>query len=176
VGKTSHLISPLNHSHDVGAFACHHKPLETFLKRHALKNAANNLGRTYALTEAGSQSVVGYYTLSATGVSRGMIPGHEFLPRYDPMPALLLGRLAVDDKRRGFGYGRSLVGHAFARAWEASLLAGIYLLAVDAKDEEARAFYIHTGFVEFGDTPLHLFFPMSSIVSMLQPPMGSSQN
>jgi GNAT superfamily N-acetyltransferase len=161
--------------HDVSHFACAHKSLESFLKRFALKNARNHLGRTYVLTQPGDNAVLGYYTLAAYGISRDSIPDHEALPRYDILPALLLGRLAVREDRMGQGLGRLLIAHVFEQAWMTAHRIGAYLLAVDAKDAEAKRFYIHFDFNELNDDPLHLFIPMKTIglfTRQFPPPNG----
>ena len=171
-------ISILSASHDVHGFQSTHKPLDAYLKRFALRNAAANLGRTYVFTERSSPVVLGYYTICTTGISRGIIPGHESLPRYDVIPALLLGRMAVCQSMQGRGLGRVLLSDALTQAWEISKIAGAYLVAVDAKDETARGFYEHMGFLELNDAPIHLFIPISTIVRNLEPPppSGTSQN
>jgi GNAT superfamily N-acetyltransferase len=170
-------IETIHSSHAVQGFQSTHKALDTYLKRFALRNANANLGRTYVYTEADSTEVLGYYTICATGISRVIIPGHESLPRYDVIPAMLLGRLAVTKAAQGRGLGRLLLTDALTQAWGISKIAGVYLVAVDAKDEAARLFYVHMEFLALIDDPLHLFIPMSTIIDQIDPPQpGLSAN
>jgi len=172
----AYLIEPINPRHDVRLFTCTHKPLESFLKRFALGNSTNHLGKTYVLTQNQSNEVLGYYTVSAYGASRDSMPDKELLPRYDLLPALLLGRLAVRSDLMKRGLGRLLMGHVFEQAWATANRVGVYLLAVDAKDEPAKEFYMHQGFAEFNDDPLHLFIPMTSIGRMVAPASPNGNN
>jgi GNAT superfamily N-acetyltransferase len=83
------------------------------------------------------------------------------LPRYPSVPAVRLGRLAVDQTYQGQGLGGALLADALDRAARAEIAA--YALLVDAKDEPAAAFYRHHGFVALPDSPLTLFLPLATV-------------
>jgi ribosomal protein S18 acetylase RimI-like enzyme len=83
------------------------------------------------------------------------------LPRYPMVPAVRMGRLAVDQAFKGQGLGGALLADALARCARAEIAA--HALVVDAKDEGAAAFYRHHGFVALPDSPLTLFLPLSTV-------------
>jgi ribosomal protein S18 acetylase RimI-like enzyme len=106
--------------------------------------------------------VAGYYTLASASVLLTDLPqaiGRK-LPRYPTVPAVRMGRLAVDQAFKGQGLGAALLADALTRACHAEIAA--YALVVDAKDEAAADFYRHHGFVAFGAAPLTLFIPLAT--------------
>jgi GNAT superfamily N-acetyltransferase len=108
-------------------------------------------------------TVAGYYTLSSTSVRLAELPAQTTrkLPGYPSIPATLLGRLAVDRRHRGKGYGRFLLADALHRAARSEIAS--FAVIVDAKDESARRFYERESFLPFPDQPLRLFRPMADI-------------
>lgn len=108
-------------------------------------------------------TIAGYYTLSSTSVQLAELPAQTVrnLPRYPLVPATLLGRLAVDRRHRGKGYGRFLLGDALHRAARSEIAS--FAMIVDAKDESARRFYERESFLPFPDQPMKLFRPMADI-------------
>ncbi len=108
-------------------------------------------------------TIAGYYTLSATSVQLGKLPAQTVrkLPRYPVVPATLLGRLAVDRRYQGKGYGRFLLGDALYRAARSEIAS--FAVIVDAKDENARRYYERESFLPFPDQPMKLFRPMTDI-------------
>ncbi len=108
-------------------------------------------------------TVAGYYTLSSTGVHLGELPTEivRKLPRYPLVPATLLGRLAVDRRQQGKGYGRFLLADALHRAARSEVAS--FAVIVDAKDEGARRFYERESFFALPDQPMKLFRPMVDI-------------
>lgn len=108
-------------------------------------------------------TVAGYYTLSSTSVQLAELPAQTVrkLPRYPLVPATLLGRLAVDRRHQGKGYGRFLLGDALHRAARSEIAS--FAVIVDAKDESARRFYERESFLPFPDQPMKLFRPMTDI-------------
>jgi GNAT superfamily N-acetyltransferase len=107
--------------------------------------------------------IAGYYTLSAMSVQIAELPAQTVrkLPRYPLVPATLLGRLAVDRRHQGKGYGRFLLGDALYRAARSEIAS--FAVIVDAKDENARRFYERESFLPFPDQPMKLFRPMTDI-------------
>ena len=118
------------------------------------------IGRTYVATEEDSTRVLGYYTISSSGVAFDVVP--ENLPRH-PIPVALIGRLAVDITARRRRLGETLLIHALRSAQRVSRIVGIYAVVVNALDESARSFYLKYGFEELIDDRLHLYLPMKTI-------------
>lgn len=108
-------------------------------------------------------AVGGYYTLSATAVKLADLPDQTVrrLPRYPLVPATLLGRLAVDRRFQGNGYGRFLLADALYRVARNEIAS--FAVIVDAKDEAARRFYERESFVPFADQSMKLFRPVADI-------------
>ncbi len=113
-------------------------------------------------------AIAGYYTLSATGVNLTDLPAPftRKLPRYPLVPATLLGRLAVDRRHRGRGYGRFLLADALFRSVRSEIAS--FAVIVDAKDESARRFYERESFLPFPDNPKKLFRPMADIAQLFE--------
>ena len=108
-------------------------------------------------------TIAGYYTLSSTSVQLAELPEQVVrkLPRYPLVPATLLGRLAVDRRQQGKGYGRFLLADALFRAARSEIAS--FAVIVDAKDDNARRFYERESFLPFPDQPMRLFRPMADI-------------
>jgi GNAT superfamily N-acetyltransferase len=108
-------------------------------------------------------TVAGYYTLSSTSLQLTELPAQlvRKLSRYPLVPATLLGRLAVDRRHQGKGYGRFLLADALHRAARSDIAS--FAVIVDAKDESARRFYERESFFPFPDQPMKLFRPMVDI-------------
>ncbi len=115
-------------------------------------------------------TVGGYYTLSATSVLIAELPAQTIrkLPRYPLVPATLLGRLAVDRRQQGKGYGRFLLADALFRAARSEIAS--FALVVDAKDNNARRFYERESFLPLPDQPMKLFRPMADIRRLFDVP------
>ncbi len=126
---------------------------------HALHTRA-----TLTLNKAvqGAMLVAGYYTLAAAGVPLAHMPKPlvKRLPRYPSVPVGRLGRLAIDKNYRGRKLGAALLWDAVMRAVRSEV--AVFALIVDAKDEQAEAFYRHHGFVTFGSLPRQLVLPLTS--------------
>jgi GNAT superfamily N-acetyltransferase len=108
-------------------------------------------------------TIGGYYTLSSTSVQLAELPAPTVrkLPRYPLVPATLLGRLAVDRRQQGKGYGRFLLADALYRAARSEIAS--FAVIVDAKDDNARRFYERESFLALPDQPMKLFRPMADI-------------
>jgi len=111
----------------------------------------------------GDGTIAGYYTLSSTSVQLAELPVQTVrkLPRYPLVPATLLGRLAVDRRQQGKGYGRFLLADALYRAARSEVAS--FAVIVDAKDDSARRFYERESFLALPDQPMKLFRPMADI-------------
>lgn len=108
-------------------------------------------------------AIGGYYTLSSTSIQLGELPEKTVrkLPRYPLLPATLLGRLAVDRRQQGKGYGRFLLADALYRAARSEIAS--FAVIVDTKDDSARRFYERESFLPFPDQPMKLFRPIADI-------------
>lgn len=134
--------SPINNEHDLSSFDCGKPPLNEFLQRHAFDKQKAFLSRTYVVTR--ERFVVAYYTLVHVSVSQEETPNKLGRGMPSVIPAMLLARLAVDKTAQGHGLGRSLLTDALRRTWAVMEkgAAPVRLFVVDAKDEEAKAFYL----------------------------------
>lgn len=163
------VFQPLGNHHDRGAFSCGVEALDTYFQRYARQDVRSRAAAVWVLYDQASSHVAGYDTLSAFGVRPHSIPA-EFLkklPHYDPLPAILLGRLAVDSRYRGRRYGEMLLLDALRRSWEQSAIIGAVAVIVDAKDDSARAFYQHYDFTPVLDDEYRLYLPMKTIERMM---------
>ena len=113
-------------------------------------------------------TIAGYYTLSSASVRLADLPAQTTrkLPRYPLVPATLLGRLAVDHRYRGKGYGRFQLADALHRAARSEIAA--FAVIVDAKDDGARCFYERESFLPLPEQPLRLFRPMVDIRQLFE--------
>lgn len=111
----------------------------------------------------------GYHSLSATSFQRDDLPADQAkrLPRY-PVPAALLGRLAVDANMKGKGLGSYLLMDALDRILLATRTLAVHALIVDAKDEAATAFYGKYGFIPFANERQRLFLPMATVRKLIE--------
>jgi GNAT superfamily N-acetyltransferase len=147
------------------AFDCGIESLNEFLKRYALQNLKKNISVTMvAVAEENRRKILGYYSVSMAQVNFEDLPAElaKGIPRY-PVPALRIGRLAVDRSAQGGGLGAELLRHALFRAVELSGEVGTCVVLVDAIDERAKRFYTRFGFVALLDLPLSLVLPMETI-------------
>jgi GNAT superfamily N-acetyltransferase len=143
--------------------------LDDYFKRHAWANDRADVGRAYVMVASedelalGLPVVLGFYTLSMAAVSSQQAAAvlSTRLPRY-PMPAALIGRLAVDERARGRRVGEALLLDALMRAVAASKMIACLGVIVDAKDEAAESFYARYDFVTVDDVswPKRMFLPM----------------
>ena len=146
---------PIAAEYEVESFDCGESALDDFLQRFALVNARNGASRTYVgLRE---NRVVGYYSLAAASVEPEALPmrATQGLSR-NPVPMILLARLAVDRSEQGNGLGKGLLKDALRRYLAAQEIIGSRGLLVHAKDESAREFYLRQGFMVSPTDDLHL--------------------
>ncbi|TSJ53786.1 GNAT family N-acetyltransferase [Atlantibacter subterranea] len=138
----------LTGEHDLTQFRCGNPVLDDWLVRRAYKNQTLNASRTFVSCQAGTHIVVGYYCLASGSVdhihaSRGL---RQNMP--DPIPVILLGRLAVDAEYQGHNMGKWLLKDATDRVIRIAEHVGIKAIMVHAIDEKAREFYQYYGFVQ----------------------------
>ncbi|HRW76518.1 MAG: GNAT family N-acetyltransferase [Lewinellaceae bacterium] len=160
-----HLVTVgLDHSiHDREGFACGHPALDNYLSRNAIDDQKEGLARCYVMVDP-QNKIAGYYTLTMANVPKESIP-REHLNRkirYEDIPVILLGRLAVDRAWQGKGLGKFLLVDALAKSVEASLRVGARAVVVDPIDDRARDFYLKYGFYPLPDSG-KLFLPIRAI-------------
>ena len=149
-------VEKLTRTHEVEDFDCGQEALNRFLTRFALTNQQANASKTYV--GLADDKIIGFYTLVVSEISYDGAPERlkKGLARH-PVPLMLLARLAVNNTWKGKGVGAALLKDAMVRTLQAADIAGIRALAAHAKDDAARAFYEHFGFIPSPTDPLHLF-------------------
>lgn len=161
-----YVIEPLDtQKHDRAAFSSGVAPLDTYLKTQASQEVKKRVAATYVLCEQDSSVIIGYYTISTASIETTQLPEEitKRLPRYSALPAMLIGRLAVDQHYRGRRLGEYLLVNALRRCLKLSQEIGAMAVLVDAKDEGAVRFYERYGFRRFEDRPRSLYMPMVEI-------------
>lgn len=155
-------LVPLDAAHDRVAFASDSQPLNRYLQEQVSQDIRRRVAACFVAL-ADDQRIAGYYTLASASLLLAELPASigKKLPRYPSVPAVRLGRLAVDRAFKGQGLGGALLADALARAARAEIAA--HALMVDAIDEAAAAFYRHHGFIALPDAPRTLFLPLATV-------------
>ena len=166
------MIEPFDkRKHDRAAFSCEHEALVTYLQQQANQDIRKHVAAVFILTPDG-RKIAGYYSLSQYALDLGDIPD-ELLkklgsPKYPLLPATLIGRLARGLDFRGRGVGELLLMSALEKALVHSREIASFAVVVDAKDNHARSFYAHYGFIDLPDQANRLFLPMTTIAAMFR--------
>lgn len=145
---------PIREGDDVAAFSSGDSGLDNYVRTRAWANHIEGASRCFVT--CGGGRVVGFYALAAAAVERGSAPGRVRRNMPDPVPVILLSRLAVDRGEQGKGLGRHLLRDAIARSVEAADLIGVRAILVHAVGDGARSFYVRFGFESSPTDPLHL--------------------
>jgi GNAT superfamily N-acetyltransferase len=150
-------------SHDLDAFDCGEPVLNDWLKQRALKNESR-FSRTYVVRDG--NRVVAYYCISAGAVERAAAPGKVRRNAPDSVLVSIIGRLAVDRDYAGRDLGADLLADALRRIAVASQSIGIGAVMVQAKNEEAKRFYLACAeFQEFPEDSRTLFLPIETVMA-----------
>jgi predicted N-acetyltransferase YhbS len=152
---------PLIEHHDIEAFVSGVESLDHWIKRRALKNQVTGASRTFVSCE--SRSVIGYYALASSAITVDAAPGRFRRNMTDPIPVVVLGRLAVDRSLQGQGVGRALVRDAGHRVIQAADTIGIRGLIVLALSDDAKAFYEKVGFEPSPLDPMILMMTLADL-------------
>ena len=155
----------LSAAHDVSAFDSGEPALDDWLRRRALPNEAGGASRSYVV--CAGRKVVGYYTLAAGAVAHAQSPGRVRRNMPDPVPVMVIGRLAVDRAYQGRGIGTGLLRDAVLRTVQAAEIAGIRAILIHAKTESAKRFYERYGFVASPVEPLTVMITVTEAVKTL---------
>ena len=150
---------PLNADHRLDSFSCGQETLDAWLKARAHKNERGGASRSYVICEG--KTVVGYYALAVGSVIAAEAPGKVKRNMPDPIPVMVLGRLAIDQTQQGKGLGPALLRDAIFRTLQAAEIGGIRALLVHAIDEAAARFYEHHGFIRSPIEPATLMITLS---------------
>lgn len=163
-----YVIEPLG-NHDRVAFCCGIPVLDRYLRQQASQDMRRRVAAVFVLRTVDFPAILGYYTLSATGIQPSDLPPEvtRRLPRYESLPATLIGRLAVDQSMQGHGLGKVLLLDALARSLRQSAEIAALAVIVDAIDDMAGRFYEHFGFQRFADREDRLYLPMRTIEQLL---------
>ncbi|WP_022653814.1 GNAT family N-acetyltransferase [Aquaspirillum serpens] len=165
MNKAPFLVKPLDASHDRRTFCSESPPLDHYLRERVTQDIRRRVAACFvAVTD--EQRIAAYYTLASASLLLADLPisTGKKLPRYPTVPAVRMGRLAVDQAFKGQGLGSAMLADALERTARAEIAA--FALMVDAKDERAATFYQHHGFIALPDLPLILFLPLATARSV----------
>ena len=152
---------PIAATHLLTKFDCGKSSLNDWLKKRALKNHASGASRCFVVCV--DAQVVGYYCLSAGAISHELAPKSMRRNMPNPLPILVLGRLAVDQRYHNQGIGQALLRDAMLRVVNVSSDTGVFALLVHALSETAKQFYLSRGFVDSPLQPMTLLMTLETI-------------
>lgn len=152
---------PLNADHQLNEFECGESSLNDWLKRRALANQLNGASRTFVVSDQ-DKRVYGYYALAAGAVSHQMATSAVRSHMPDPVPVMVLARLAVDRRVQGVKLGAALLQDAVNRVVMISQNTGVRAILVHALNDQAKQFYEHYGFQASPVHPMTLMLRLTS--------------
>jgi ribosomal protein S18 acetylase RimI-like enzyme len=166
--SASHQIGTpekLSAAHDLTGFDSGEPVLDDWLRRRALPNEERGASRTYVVCV--DKRVVGYYSLAVGAIAHAGTPGRVRRNMPDPVPAMVLGRLAVDMSCQGLGIGTGLLRDAVLRTMQAAEIAGIRVILVHAISATAKRFYEKYGFVTSPLDPLTVMITVTEAIKAI---------
>ncbi|MEI8324044.1 MAG: GNAT family N-acetyltransferase [Betaproteobacteria bacterium] len=152
---------PLAAHHILDEFECGHGVLDEWLKRRAMAKQLSGSSRTFVVADHDGR-VYGYYAMAAGAVSHQMATSSVRRNRPDPIPVMVLARLAVDHRAQGIKLGAALLQDAVNRSVVVSQNAGVRALLVHALYDRAKDFYEHFGFQESPQHPMTLMLRLNA--------------
>ena len=158
------VIVPLNAAHNRASFCCNVEALNRYFHKQAGQDIRRRISRIFvAVLPDNRKKVLGYYSLSSLSIALEELPEElaRKLPKH-PVPAALIGRLAVNHNAQGWGIGKMLLVDAIKRTLSVSDQIAIYAMVVDAINNNAKGFYEQFGFVHLSDNSPRLFLPLKS--------------
>ncbi len=158
--------APLAAHHRLDDFDCGNATLNDWLRRRAHRNETSGASRTFVVCDD-ADGVVGYYSLSAGAVAREDCPGPVRRNMPEPIPVMVLGRLAVDRRWQNRNAGKGLLKDAIQRTVAVSRQAGIRALLVHAISTAAKDFYLRQGFHESPSNPMTLMITLREAESAI---------
>ena len=147
-------------------FSIGRQSLDDYIQKYAKRGSQKNVGQTHVLIREGPLKIIGYYTLSNLSVKKSLLTSLVSFPAPE-IPAILIARLAVDEREQGRGYGKKLMVHALVKIQRISQDTAVKLVIVDALDDNAKTYYLGLGFREFDDTSERLFMAVETIEQVL---------
>lgn len=159
--------------HDRAGFLCGQDALDGYFQTQVTQDVRRRVAKCFVLVECATGRVAAYYTLSAASIPLIDLPAAEAkrLPRYPTLPAVRIGRSAVDGRFQRRGLGELMLIDAVVRSAQAP--AAAYAIIVDAKDDAAATFHKRYGFRSVAEKPLVLFLPLETAEKSLLPPEGA---
>lgn len=158
---------PLATAHLLDEFACGETSLDEWLKRRALANQMSGASRTFVVADQTGR-VYGYYAMAAGAVSHQTATSSVRRNMPDPVPVMVLARLAIDHRAQGIKLGAALLQDAVHRAVAVSQNAGVRALLVHALHDRAKQFYEHYGFQESPQHPMTLMLRLNTSQSLFR--------
>ena len=156
---------PFSRDHDPLSFDSGESSLDDWLKRRALKNQLSGASRCFVVCN--DKKIIGYYTLSTGAISHEAAPKAMRRNMPNPLPVLLIGRLAIDKNYHNKGIGSALLRDAMIRAVSISRDAGVFAIIVHALSNQAKQFYLSRGFVASFLQPMTLIMTLETIRAIL---------
>lgn len=155
----------LGEDHEIDAFDCGDQSLNDWLRRRARRNESEGASRTYVVCVG--RRVVAYYCLAAGSAALATAPGRVRRNMPDPIPVMVIGRLAVDRAWQGKHLGSGLLADAIRRTMGAAEIAGIRAILVHAISDEARRFYEERGFMASPAAPMTMMITLKDAAANL---------
>lgn len=162
---TIEVPQPIKSVHRLEDFDCGNSELNEWLKKRAFKNESSGASRTYVVTV--EQKIIAYYCLASGSIINTVATGKVRRNMPDPIPVMVIGRLAVDQNWQGKGIGYALVQDAVLRTLQASAIVGIRAIIVHALNEEAKQFYEKCGFTPSPIAPMTLMVSIADTKAAL---------
>lgn len=156
-----HAPCPIAEHHNFDAFNCGVFSLDNWLKQRARSNERSRASRAYVLCDG--DRVIGYYALASGSLANKIAPGKIKGNMPDPIPVMVLGRLAIDQEYQGNKLGDALLREAILRVLQAADIVGIKAVLAHAISADAKKFYIDRGFIVSPFEPVTLVLPLASI-------------
>lgn len=162
-------IVPLSSAHDRAGFTSGNPVLDTYLRKQASQDAKRRLAASFVAL-APNDTIIGFYTLATASIRLAALPAEltRKLPYYPDIPAVLLGRLAVDRTVQGQGIGAHLLADALFRTVRSEIAA--YAMVVDPADDAAQRFYTGFGFLPLLDDGGRLYRRLAEVAAVLRQP------
>ncbi len=156
--------------HIRSGFYCGKDSLNNYIQNQASQDLKRRVSTVFVLINEPDVNVLAYYTLCSYTVEIKDLDEAwaKRLPRYPLLPAILLGRLAVDNRQKGNGFGELLLIDALKKSLDVSAQVASCAVIAEALDENALSFYLKYGFQQFKQAPLKLYLPMKSVVDLFR--------
>ncbi len=163
-----YFTRPLDPKYNRVEFSSGNELLDNYFRRQARQDVKRKLAACFVIIDEKSGKISGFYTLSSAGIAQRFVPDsfRKKLPKsYNTLPAILIGRFAVDIEFQGSGIGKLLLIDALKRCHNTSDYIGAFAVIVDPIDMEAEKFYEKHGFIKLPDSG-KMFLPMKTIENL----------